>query len=637
MADEKAVGLRVSRRQFLGASAAASVAAFSSCGSVCAGKDQQPQVAASQGESAGETLGDLYREVAQVLFQARPLCATDNGLSEDDVGQYYAKQLGDFSPEAEQRLRQRLRQLSWRIRDCPLTSASQGEQETREVMCYLTRFLGGHPDFSVGLIDIFYGLVPYPVNQFTGPALDVVYTLQSAHQIRDEKDALDYIDRLGRFSNMCSSLQEKVQGDLAQNWIPPKVVLERTIHTFDNIQKPDPVQHSLVKTLAKKLQALDGISQSRRETLTEAATKNVAKAVCPAYRALLEQAKGLLATARSEGGIWAQPNGEEFYQDAIQQLGDSDLNPDEIHRLGLNEVERIVDEMDALLRANNYQEGTVAERITALSTNPQFLYPDTEDGRKQLIEDLNQRLEEVTAKMVNVSKTVPLQGVEVRPMPVDLQDSGPKGIYWQPSVDGTKPGIFMINLRDMKVNAKFSLPTLLYHETIPGHHWQVSLAMGLRDLPLLRQLTGSNAYAEGWALYAEHLAEELGLYEHDPFGNLGRLQEELFRAARLVVDTGLHHKRWTREKAIRCMSDITGVAESRVAVEIERYMAIPGQALGYKLGMLKILGLRDRAKRQLGRRFDLAEFHDVILLGGAVPLPLLERRVNQWVASRNRM
>jgi uncharacterized protein (DUF885 family) len=237
--------------------------------------------------------------------------------------------------------------------------------------------------------------------------------------------------------------------------------------------------------------------------------------------------------------------------------------------------------------------------------------------------------------MTELFKTKPPYNVEVRAFPVEIQDSAPGGQYTPPSVDGSKPGVYWINLRDMKANPKFSLKTLTYHEAKPGHHWQMALNMAQEDLPFLRRIAPYNAYVEGWGLYSEKVAEEMGLYENDPFGNLGRLQAELFRAVRLVVDTGLHHKRWTREQSIRYMIEITGTAESEVVAEIERYMAWPGQALGYKLGMLKILELREKAKAQLGKHFELAEFHDLVLLGGAVPMKVLESRVNNWIACKN--
>lgn len=629
MTDGSTLESDLSRRQFLEVSAA-SLATFTLIDSRCTGKNAKAHTAS--GTSTIQTLADLYREAAQVLFQARPLSATDNGLSEEDVGQHYANRLGDFSPEAEQRLRQHLRQLSSRIRDYLLTSASQGEQETREVMLHLMQLSAGPPDFSVGITD-YYGILPFPVTQLAGPPLDVFYTLQYAHQIEHENDAMDYIERLRRCKDMFASVQEKIWADSGQDWIPPKVILERAIVTFDNIQKLALPQHPLVKTLAEKLETVDGLSGEKREALIAQARKNVSEVVCPAYQALIEKTRSLITKARAESGIWAQPNGEEFYQNAIHQLGGSDLSAEEIHRLGLSEVERIAGEMDALLRDQDYKKGTVAQRMVALGEEPRFLYPDTEDGRRQLIDDLNQRVEVVTAKMKKLSKTAPSQHIEIRPIPVELQDGAPPGMYMGASADASRPAIFMVNLRDMKANRKFFLPTLVYHETVPGHHWQISLAMGLKDLPLLRRVTAFTAYAEGWALYAEQLAAELGLYEDDPFGNLGRLQAELFRAARLVVDTGLHHKRWTREKAIQYLDEMTGQPESLTASEVERYMIAPGQALGYKLGMLKMLELRDRAKTQLGKRFDLAEFHDIILLGGAMPLMVLERRVNNWIAT----
>ena len=236
--------------------------------------------------------------------------------------------------------------------------------------------------------------------------------------------------------------------------------------------------------------------------------------------------------------------------------------------------------------------------------------------------------------MAPIFKTKPSYEVQVRSFPVEIQDGAPGGQYSPPSVDGSKPGIYWINLRDMKANPKFGLKTLTYHEANPGHHWQVALNMDQSSLPFLRRIAPYNAYAEGWALYSEKVASELGLYENDPFSDLGRLQAELFRAVRLVVDTGMHHKRWTREQAIAYMSEITGTAESDVIAEIERYITWPGQALGYKLGMLKILELREHAKTTLGDKFDLSAFHDVVLLGGAVPMSVLNRNVNKWIDSK---
>jgi uncharacterized protein (DUF885 family) len=288
--------------------------------------------------------------------------------------------------------------------------------------------------------------------------------------------------------------------------------------------------------------------------------------------------------------------------------------------------------MDAILRAEGYTEGTVAQRMVGLTGESRFLYPDTAEGRRELLDDLNGYIADITREMQPLFRTAPPYRVEVKAYPVEIQDGMPGGEYQSPSLDGSKPGTYWINLRDMNGVPKFALRTLTYHEANPGHHWQVALNLAQDDLPFLRRMSPYNAYAEGWALYAEQVAWELGVYEDDPYGNLGRLQDELFRAVRLVVDTGLHHKRWSREQAIAFMADATGNAESSVVAEIERYMAWPGQALGYKLGMLKILALREKARAALGDDFDLAAFHDLVLLEGAMPMSVLEERVDNWVS-----
>ncbi len=291
--------------------------------------------------------------------------------------------------------------------------------------------------------------------------------------------------------------------------------------------------------------------------------------------------------------------------------------------------------MNTILVNEGYTNGTVGDRMVALNEEERFLYEDSKAGREQLLADLNGYIDEITLKMAPVFKTKPSYEVQVRSFPVEIQDGAPGGQYSPPSVDGSKPGIYWINLRDMKANPKFGLKTLTYHEANPGHHWQVALNMDQASLPFLRRIAPYNAYVEGWALYSEKVASELGLYENDPFSDLGRLQAELFRAVRLVVDTGMHHIRWTREQAITYMSEITGTAESDVVAEIERYITWPGQALGYKLGMLKILSLRDHAKTALGNKFELSAFHDVLLLGGAVPMAVLERNIEQLIKSYN--
>ncbi|RME69132.1 MAG: DUF885 domain-containing protein, partial [Alphaproteobacteria bacterium] len=291
--------------------------------------------------------------------------------------------------------------------------------------------------------------------------------------------------------------------------------------------------------------------------------------------------------------------------------------------------------MDAILDAQGYTQGSVGERMAALAREPRFLFANDDQGRTALLAYLRELVAQVERRLPAYFADLPRQRVDVRRVPAFNEAGAPGGYYDPPGLASERPGIYWINLRDMTAWPRFGLKTLTYHETLPGHHLQVALALGLPDLPLLRRLAPFNAYVEGWALYAERLAWEIGLYDGDPFGNLGRLQDELFRAVRLVVDTGMHAKRWSREQAIAYMHRVTGNHIDEVTREIERYMAWPGQALGYKLGMMKILELRERARAALGDSFDLSAFHHEVLRAGAMPLPVLAQRIDAWIARQN--
>jgi uncharacterized protein (DUF885 family) len=344
--------------------------------------------------------------------------------------------------------------------------------------------------------------------------------------------------------------------------------------------------------------------------------------------------KTLELKAPTEDGIWAQPNGDEFYRHEVLYLGDSTLSPADIHQIGLDEVKRISTQMNDILVAQGMTEGSVGDRMAKLGEMPEFIYEDSDKGRQELLDFLNGEIKKVLDKAPQLFATMPKYNVSVKRIPVVAQDGAAGGFYNAPALDGSRDGVFSINLKDMKAQPKFSLKTLTYHEAVPGHHFQISLNMAQTDIGLMRQNAPFNAYVEGWALYAEQVAYEMGMYENDPWGNLGRLQAEIYRAARLVVDTGLHFKHWTRQQAIEYFAQATGTAMSDVESAINRYMAWPGQALGYKMGMLKIIELREWAKQQLGDKFDIKAFHDVVLLPGARPLTILEEDVKRWVKTQ---
>jgi len=332
----------------------------------------------------------------------------------------------------------------------------------------------------------------------------------------------------------------------------------------------------------------------------------------------------------------AHPRGDELYAANVRALGDTPFSPDEIHRIGLDEVARIAGAMNVLLTRQGFTLGSIGERMTALARDPANQFPDSDAGREALLDYVRGKVRGAEASYGEwlPEAMVPRAALSVKRVPVATEASAPGGFYDGPSLDGTRPGTYWINLRDMAAVARFRLPTLSYHEGVPGHHTQSAIAAALGEAPLLIRIASFNAYQEGWGLYAEAMMAERGAYADDPLGDLGRLQDELFRAVRLVIDTGLHHKRWTRDQAIRTMRDITGIAESRVVAEVERYMAWPGQALGYKLGQLRLSAMRTGWLAKKGH--DLKGFHAMVLGKGALPLELLEAQVSGGKAGGQR-
>ena len=573
-------------------------------------------------------LSNFYSESTKALFSARPSNSTQYGLSEEMSGGEYQNRLDNYSPAAEKKLRDSLRAINQQL------SAESYTDENKSVMQNIIRYFSGHEDFDIGYIDVWMGLSPFIVNQINGPLIDIPNIMVANHQVNHSKQAQDYLQRLDHFDIFVQQVLEKLEYDTDKNWIPPKAIVNKTISAMQSFIETDASNHPLVTSLAQKLQGVSDMSDEEKAQAVKKAEMLVATKVYPAFNSVVTKLNDLKLMAKEESGIWAQPNGGKYYLDAIKMLGDSDLTPQQIHDLGLSEVDRITSEMDKILNAQGMTEGTVGERMMALLDDSRFIYEDSEAGRAELLNDLNKYILEISTMMDEQFATRPKYDVEVRKFPKAREESAPGGQYTNPPLDGSQPGIYWINLRDIKANPRFEMKTLTYHEAIPGHHWQVALNLEQGDLPMLRRIAPYNAYVEGWALYSELVGKEMGLYKNDPFSDLGRLKAELFRAVRLVVDTGLHYKKWNREQAIKYMMEIGGVVESDAIAEVERYMVWPGQALGYKLGMIQIVKLRNDAMQKLGDKFDIKKFHDVVLLGGAVPMSVLENKISDWVASK---
>jgi uncharacterized protein (DUF885 family) len=397
----------------------------------------------------------------------------------------------------------------------------------------------------------------------------------------------------------------------------------------------DPKQNILYSSLAEKLAKLDKgkISEARQKELLAEAETAIRDKVYPAYGKFIAYYDQLLPKTTGNHGVWALPDGEAFYAYAVKMHTTTDMTPEQVHQLGLSEVARIEAEMDAILRGEGLSLGSVGARIQGISKRPDQLYPNTDAGRTRIINDFQGIINDIDKGLAPYFNIRPEMGVTVERVPAFREKTAPGAYYNPPAFDGSRPGVFSINLRNTDEVAKFGMRTLAYHEGIPGHHFQIAIQQEMKGVPIFRKVLPFTAYAEGWALYSERLAWEAG-FQKQPLDNLGRLQAEMFRAVRLVVDSGMHYKRWTREQAIAYMLEKTGMSETDVVAEIERYLVMPGQALAYKVGMNKILELRERAKTELGPKFDIKAFHDVVLTGGSMPMALLEQRVDAWIAKQ---
>jgi uncharacterized protein (DUF885 family) len=473
----------------------------------------------------------------------------------------------------------------------------------------------------------------YPISPMFGVQVQLPSFMETTHIINNDRTARNYVKRLYAMGRKLDEATAEMQQQAKAGVVLPAALVERSLTVIHDTVAGPPEQNALVTTFVTRMNKVKSLEAARKQELERQAVEALQSSVYPAYARMAAALVALRPQAATQAaGVGRLPDGAAYYALMLKQATTTDYTPEQVHQLGLSEVARITQEMDGLLKAQGLSSGTVGERMTALSKDPRFLYPNDDDGRRQALERYQQILDEVSARMPEYFRTLPAKRLTVERVPPALEKGTSGGYYQQASMDGSRPGMFFANLRDMNEVPKFDMKTLAYHEGIPGHHFQISTALGLKDLPLIRQQTLYSAYAEGWALYAEQFAAEIGMYKDDPWGDLGRLQNELLRATRLVVDTGIHAEGWSREQAIDYMVNTTGMPQGDVTTEVERYMALPGQACAYKVGQLKILELREKARKALGPKFNLKDFHAVVLENGGVPLTLLEQLVDEWIA-----
>lgn len=473
----------------------------------------------------------------------------------------------------------------------------------------------------------------YPVNQLFGIQSGLPDFMINTHQINNPGDAKDYVARVGKFGVAFDQVLAGLRHREEQGIVPPLFVVRHVLKEMRDFTAPDPSEQTLYTHFASETGGIEGFDTEKREELLGALEREIRDAVYPAYGRLIEFFEHQEQIATTDDGVWKLPDGEAFYNHQLRHYTTTDMAADEIHQLGLAEVDRIQAEMRGILEAEGYDASDFAAAMNMLNEEERFLYPDSDEGREQILADYQALIAEIDAGLTPMFDVKPKAGVAVERVPEFRQATAP-GAYYQPSpLDGSKPGTFFVNLRNVEEIPKFGMRTLAYHEAIPGHHFQIGIAQEMRGVPFFRRILPFTAFVEGWALYAEMVAAESG-FEDDPHDRLGYLTGQVLRAVRLVVDTGIHAKRWTREEAIEYMLANTGMPETDVVAEIERYIVDPGQACAYKVGQLKILGLRQQAMDALGDRFDIRQFHNVVLTNGAVPLTILERLVEAWIEER---
>lgn len=478
----------------------------------------------------------------------------------------------------------------------------------------------------------------YPVTQMGGVHSNLPAFMMTMHRVDNEQDLRDYVSRLEQFKRVFQETIDGMKESERQGVVPPKFIFPYVISASENVIKGKPfdkkgVDSPLLSDFKAKLKSLK-VPAAKTKYFSAKAEKALLESVAPAYSNLITYMKDLETRATTQDGVWKFPKGKDYYKTSLQRYTTTTMSAEEIHSLGVKEVARIQTEMHAIMDKIGFK-GTLQDFFKELRTNSKYYFPNTPDGRNSYLKESLAFYKNISERTPEFFRLLPKAPFEIRAVEKFREDSAGVAFYEQPSEDGSRPGVYYVNLKDMKNLPKHENEVILYHEGAPGHHFQIALAQELQGVPKFRRFGGYTAYVEGWGLYTETLAKEMGAYK-DPLSEFGKLAAEILRAARLVVDTGIHHKQWTREDAIKYMAENCPGPLDDQKNEVERYIVMSGQATAYKVGMLKILELREMAKKELGAKFDIRDFHDVVLGSGALPLSNLEQLVKNYVASKKK-
>ncbi len=576
----------------------------------CATMENTTPVASAETtqSSNSEALANLFEEYDQASLALSPLSKSYRGSRDEDYSRW-----GDLSSAADRRSEALLQSTAERMRANfdPETLSREDALSFRLFDAMAKRSAALSPYREYG----------YIFDQMNGAQSQLPAFLINIHRVTDGTDAAAYLSRIQGLGPAIDTLVEESKERAAKGIMPPDWVYPYVISDIENLLAAGD-DNAILEDYRKKMGAIDGT-----RPVNGAAEKAWNESARPAYERLLNEMKRQQAIAPSEDGIWRFPEGAGYYEALLRNYTTTDLTADQIHQIGLREVARIHGEMREIMAEVGF-EGTLQEFFDYTRTNDRFFY----DTREAYLADAGAKLEAMEARLPDYFSTLPSDPLVIKPVEAFREQSAGKAFYQRPAPDGSRPGTYYVNLYNLKDMSKNELEALAYHEGLPGHHLQLSIQTQLGEVPPFRRFGGVTAYSEGWGLYSEELGKDMGFYT-DPYSDFGRLGMELWRACRLVVDTGMHHKRWSREEAIDYLTQNTPNPDGDIRKAIERYLVYPGQATAYMIGKLKIMELRERGREELGEDFDIRAFHDVILTNGPVPLSIMEENVDRWIAS----
>ncbi|MEZ5960499.1 MAG: DUF885 domain-containing protein [Hyphomonadaceae bacterium] len=604
--------------------------------SACSPRQAQPMTA-FEGK-----LADWARE----MLADSPELASETGVQEDAAGGVYSNRLDDRSGVALEARRSAAVRRYAELRALDVSRLSPEDRLTYNVLRDQFANAAAGAAFNYGGFSPLGGAHPYVLNQMDSAFITLPSFMDDRHAVTDTASAEAYLTRLRAVADAIDQETERARADAELGVRPPGFILDTVAGMLESVLRDPPVTQIYITSFRRKLDAIAAREQDaerraviERENLVllARAEATMREHVLPAHQRALAWVRAERSRATDAPGVSNLPQGAEYYAAALKIETTSDLTPNQIHTLGLQRVAALNRELDIALRRLGQTEGPVGQRLAQITVDPRYQYEDSDAGRAQLIADVEARLARVRERAPQWFGRLPRAPLEVRRVPAFAEAGAPGAYYNAPSLDGSQPGVYFINMRSLAEMTRIDLPTQDFHEGIPGHHFQIALAQELTDTPLLRRMISFNAYSEGWALYAEQLADEQGFHDGDAAGRIGYLRWQLWRAVRLVVDTGLHSKNWSREQAINYIMQTTGDLRGLVETEVDRYIVWPGQACGYELGRREIARLREEARNELGPDFDLRGFHDAVLLHGEVPLPVLDTLVHDWIPEQRRL